>query len=172
MNIEGVVNNLWDAVYSQTGQQLNAEGASWNNIIHPHSETGFGFCADRSTTPEAPPICNDGLDNDKDDLIDYPDDPGCSSPDDDNETDAAETLTIEVVINNDWSTGYCADVIVSNGSTTAVDWEAKFDIEGAVSNLWSAQYSQQGNTIIAEGLSWNNFIPGGSSVNFGFCANK
>jgi hypothetical protein len=35
-----------------------------------------------------PPIaCNDGIDNDGDDKIDYPDDPGCTSSSDDNEAD-------------------------------------------------------------------------------------
>jgi len=33
------------------------------------------------------PQCSDGIDNDGDGLIDYPADPGCSSPDDDDETD-------------------------------------------------------------------------------------
>ena len=32
-------------------------------------------------------VCNDGLDDDSDTKIDYPNDPGCSTPDDDTETD-------------------------------------------------------------------------------------
>lgn len=35
----------------------------------------------------APAACNDSMDNDGDGKIDYPDDPGCSSSDDNNETD-------------------------------------------------------------------------------------
>lgn len=38
-----------------------------------------------STPP--PPQCSDGIDNDQDEKIDYPNDPGCSSPADNNETD-------------------------------------------------------------------------------------
>ena len=33
------------------------------------------------------PACSDGLDNDRDGRVDHPDDPGCQSPDDDDETD-------------------------------------------------------------------------------------
>jgi len=36
--------------------------------------------------------CLDGLDNDKDDFIDYPADPGCSSPSDDSELNLAEII--------------------------------------------------------------------------------
>jgi hypothetical protein len=40
-----------------------------------------------------PPRCDDGIDNDGDTFVDYPDDPGCDSSDDQNEADA--TLTAE-----------------------------------------------------------------------------
>ncbi|MFA5158756.1 MAG: hypothetical protein WC451_06270, partial [Patescibacteria group bacterium] len=36
--------------------------------------------------------CQDGIDNDQDSLIDYPDDPGCISPEDDNEIDTIVEL--------------------------------------------------------------------------------
>ena len=39
--------------------------------------------------PPLPAACNDGADNDGDGLIDYPADPGCSSAEDTDETDAA-----------------------------------------------------------------------------------
>jgi len=35
----------------------------------------------------APPMCNDGVDDDGDGKLDYPTDPGCTSPDDNDETD-------------------------------------------------------------------------------------
>lgn len=39
--------------------------------------------------PPPPPVCADGLDNDGDGLSDYPNDPGCTSEDDGDETDPA-----------------------------------------------------------------------------------
>ena len=38
--------------------------------------------------------CNDGIDNDGDGLIDFPNDPGCTSPDDDDETDDCQTTKL------------------------------------------------------------------------------
>ncbi len=46
----------------------------------------FGYACSEGVC--APAACNDGEDSDGDTLIDYPDDPGCSSPSDDDETDA------------------------------------------------------------------------------------
>jgi len=46
-----------------------------------------------ATAPEeepVPPQCRDGSDNDSDGLTDYPDDPGCTDPDDDDEIDPVE----------------------------------------------------------------------------------
>ena len=43
----------------------------------------------QTTTPTRLPQCSDGIDNDGDGLIDYPNDPGCYSPLDDNETDVS-----------------------------------------------------------------------------------
>jgi hypothetical protein len=40
-----------------------------------------------SSTTCQPPSCSDGFDNDGDGKIDYPNDPGCDSPSDDDETD-------------------------------------------------------------------------------------
>jgi endoglucanase len=37
------------------------------------------------------PQCDDSIDNDSDDFTDYPNDPGCSSADDDDETDLQVT---------------------------------------------------------------------------------
>jgi hypothetical protein len=45
-------------------------------------------CQGYNTTQcSAPALCSDGKDNDNDKLIDYPSDPGCTSPDDGDETD-------------------------------------------------------------------------------------
>jgi large repetitive protein len=48
-------------------------------------EAGY-YCASGSSTCE-PAACNDGIDNDGDGLIDYPNDPGCASPSGTSEVD-------------------------------------------------------------------------------------
>ena len=51
------------------------------------SEALTGQCAPPTQDEtEPPPACSDGVDNDEDGAIDYPDDNGCTSPDEDDET--------------------------------------------------------------------------------------
>ncbi len=188
-NIEGTIRDLWNAVYIQSGDSVTAEGESWNNVVSPGSSVNFGFCADRnspaptptptptpsptpSPTPPSVYACSDGVDNDGDGLTDFPGDPGCDSIADDDEFNTPQegTITTTVNINDDWGRGYCAEVFVTNSSSEGVDWTVSFTIEGTVRNLWSAIYEQSGNTVTAEGVSWNNIVQAGSSVNFGFCA--
>ncbi len=42
-------------------------------------------CGGKNGASNGQPQCSDGIDNDGDGLIDFPDDPGCTSPDDDSE---------------------------------------------------------------------------------------
>lgn len=44
---QGVINNLWNAAYTQNGRQVRAEGISWNNIVPPNGTVTFGFCANK-----------------------------------------------------------------------------------------------------------------------------
>jgi len=123
--------------------------------------------------PPASPQCSDGLDNDGDGIADYPDDPGCDSANDDDEFNAPPSgggVTADVLINDDWGAGYCAQVTVSNQGASPEDWTVSFTIQGAVRNMWNASYSQSGNTVTAQGVSWNNTVSAGGTQNFGFCA--
>jgi hypothetical protein len=63
------------------------------DILHIPSTGGGGLGIARSPDPETepdwqrvhPPVCRDGIDNDGDTLIDYPNDPGCGAPSDTDE---------------------------------------------------------------------------------------
>ncbi len=59
--------------------------------------------------------CSDGVDNDSDGLVDYPNDPGCASPNDDNEDNVAVPPTGNVI--NVSSGGSIANAIASVTST-------------------------------------------------------
>jgi len=58
-----------------------------------------GCFVDANTTP--PPACNDGLDNDHDGKVDFPSDPGCTSLNDDTETDPLPTAACSDGVDND-----------------------------------------------------------------------
>jgi cellulase/cellobiase CelA1 len=81
-------------------------------------------------------------------------------------------LVTTVTVSSNWETGYCANVDVQNQGANAVDWKVAFTTPGVIKNLWNANYSQQGNTVTAEGLSWNNSINPNGKISFGFCASK
>lgn len=169
--VEGNVTSLWNAVYTQNGNEITVGGTSWNDILQAGQATSFGFCIQRPPKPKT--ACNDGLDNDGDGLVDM-NDPGCSSLEDTDEYNAPTGggLTTTVSKTADWVSGYCADVAVKNTTPNPIDWVVTFTIEGRVSSLWNANYSQSGNTVTAEGVSWNNIVQSGGTVTFGFCASR
>jgi len=173
IEIEGSISSFWSATYDQAGNRIKAQGVSWNRTLQPGGTTTFGFCVER--TQESRPACSDGVDNDGDGLIDYPVDPGCGAAEDDdevNETPPAGDLEVNVTTTSDWGSGYCADVSIANRSGVAVDWATQFEIAGTVSSLWNAKYSQQGNIVSVEGLSWNNTISPNQAISIGFCATR
>ena len=45
--VSGTINNLWNAVWKQQGNQLTASGVSWNKTLAPGASAEFGFCAAR-----------------------------------------------------------------------------------------------------------------------------
>lgn len=58
-----------------------------NTTLRDTSEFSEAVAVDDDTPPPPPPPqCSDGVDNDGDGKIDFPDDPGCESPDDDSES--------------------------------------------------------------------------------------
>jgi GH18 family chitinase/aryl-phospho-beta-D-glucosidase BglC (GH1 family) len=123
----------------------------------------------------APPkACADGIDNDGDGLVDMSD-PGCASATDDDEFNAPEPTQDVVVtrsVASDWGSGYCENIRIKNVSNTPIDWETTFSIDGSIYNSWSANYSQNGQTVSANGVGWNNILQPGRSTEIGFCANR
>jgi endoglucanase len=140
--VDGSVTNVWNAKGTQSGTTLQAEGLDWNNLVPGNADVSFGFCASRKTAP-----------------------PVSGSP-------AGGQVSTRVVINNDWGTGYCAEVTVSNSSDTPTNWRVTFNVVGKVSQAWNAKVSQSGATVIAEGVDWNKLVPAHGSTGFGFCANR
>jgi hypothetical protein len=85
---DGLIESLWNAVYTQDGSRVTASGEDWNKLLDAGTTADFGFCARRPA--QAPqPACADEFDNDGDGLADFPADPGCISSDDNDEADAA-----------------------------------------------------------------------------------
>ncbi|MFN4263390.1 MAG: cellulase family glycosylhydrolase [Thioalkalivibrionaceae bacterium] len=84
----------------------------------------------------------------------------------------ATRLSADIFINNDWGSGYCADVNVRNRGSNPVIWSTEFDVEGTISSHWNAVLSTSAGRVTASGVDWNRQINPGSSARFGFCAQR
>ncbi len=165
-------NNVYVSTSDQFSFQIDIEMVDNNGGGGGSECSCCDICTGPEPTPDPSSACSDGIDNDGDELIDFPNDPGCNSTSDDdefNETSSGE-VSADVFVNDDWGTGYCAQVTVTNDSTSPSHWVVSFPIEGIVRNMWSATYEQNGDTVTAEGVSWNNIINPDESTGFGFCA--
>ncbi|AJQ96197.1 cellulose binding domain-containing protein [Gynuella sunshinyii] len=74
-----------------------------------------------------------------------------------------------LTVQNDWGSGYCANVVITNhGDADIDDWNVTMDFkDSSVVSLWNATLSDNSVTSVDHN---STIIPGGS-VSFGFCAN-
>jgi hypothetical protein len=86
--------------------QLDQNGSAQNvavTIVAAFGQTriwaqDIGYVPVSDLTRQPPPGCADGIDNDGDGLVDYPADPGCFSPNDDDETSGTGATGVSDVI--------------------------------------------------------------------------
>lgn len=80
---------------------------------------------------------------------------------------AACTVTYGV---NQWSTGFTADVKVTNNGAAVTSWVLSWAYSGdqKITNAWNATVSQAGAAVTASSLSWNGALGTGASASFGF----
>lgn len=87
---------------------------------------------------------------------------------------AAPVLAAQVVQTSTWSTGYGADVVITNsGDAASVSWVVEFDLPSGttVSNSWSSVRTQSGQHYRFTNAGYNGDINPGASEDFGFNAN-
>ncbi len=142
-NAGGLINNLWNANYSQDSKtlQTTASGIGWNDYINSHSTVEFGYCANKVVASPEPPSSGD--------------------------------LSVTQTDNANWDGGFCKNVQVKNNTNHDIDWKVTFLVDGSVYNFWNANLSQNGTTkdVTASGVDWNNIVKANSQVEFGYCAN-
>ena len=73
---------------------------------------------------------------------------------------------------NQWSTGFTADVTVTNGGQAVTAWTATWSWTGnqQVTSAWNAQVSQNGQNVTAASEPYNGSVAAGATVSFGFQA--
>ncbi len=79
-------------------------------------------------------------------------------------------VTASYAVQNDWGSGYQAQISLNNTQTTSVsNWQLQFDLPGTISSIWNAQVTQHvGNHYTVTGLSWDTNIAPSSTLAFGF----
>jgi hypothetical protein len=76
-----------------------------------------------------------------------------------------------VAVTDQWESGYCANVTVTNTmSRTINQWKVVMNVGTAVQNArWQANFTQSGSTLTATNLSSNGTLAPGAQTTFGFC---
>ncbi len=91
-------------------------------------------------------------------------------------SNSASALTCNVVVTNDWNTGYQINVVVKNTGVVAIDkWRVYLSIPDAHSNssVWGAAKTGVSPTLILlENFTWNPPLQPGQSVTIGAVFNK
>lgn len=91
----------------------------------------------------------------------------------DNSNPGPGALPSTINVFNDWGSGYCAEVKVTNNTAQPVDWTTVFTVNDQITQSWEMIYSKTGNQVTAQGVTWNNVLqPFSQSHSIGFCANR
>jgi endoglucanase len=86
---------------------------------------------------------------------------------------AGAACTVTYAVQNDWGGGFTAALTIANTGSTAISgWSLQFSFAGtqAISQGWSATWTQSGKSVTAASLSYNGSIAPGSSTSLGFNA--
>ena len=83
---------------------------------------------------------------------------------------AAPACGVNYKITNQWSTGFGADVTVTNLGDSLTSWTLGWSLAPGqgVTQAWNAAVTVSGPAATATGLSYNSAVPAGGSVTFGF----
>jgi hypothetical protein len=84
---------------------------------------------------------------------------------------AAPACAVDFTVNQ-WSTGFTAEVQVTNGGAPVTSWTLSWTFAGdqRITNGWNAAIGQTGATVTAASASWNGNLATGASTRFGFQA--
>jgi hypothetical protein len=146
--VNGVVRQAEDQE-DNTGAWGNSTcgGGSYSEWLHCNGSIGFGSvdAVEDDTTSDT-----------------------SSGVSDDSESTA---VNAEIEITNDWGSGYCATLVVTNDNSSAVTWQVEIPIEGNVNALWNGEWSQTESILSVSGNGSNATLEAGQTDrSIGFCA--
>jgi len=97
---------------------------------------------------------------------------GGGNPDDNPALPHDIRADVDFSIQSDWNSGFTAEAKITNLADHPINsWELEFEIEQEISSFWNAELvSREGNHYTVRHAGWNQSIPAGESVTFGFSA--
>lgn len=82
-------------------------------------------------------------------------------------------VNVDLVINSEWESGYCAAVTVTNPSSEPRTWEVDLRLGfSTLQNHWSANLTADGSLLQFTPPAWASPLAAGASQEFGLCATK
>jgi hypothetical protein len=83
-----------------------------------------------------------------------------------------DTCTATYAIVNTWPSGFQGQITVTAGASGLNGWSVGWTFPGnqKISSLWSASFSQSGQSVTASNVSYNGTLAAGTSTTFGFSA--
>ena len=84
---------------------------------------------------------------------------------------ASTGCTVTYAVQSQWSSGFTADVAVTNLGSALTSWTLTFDFPNAnqtVTQGWSATWTQSATRVSAASLTWNGSLGTGASTSIGF----
>jgi hypothetical protein len=81
--------------------------------------------------------------------------------------------SVSYTVTNNWGSGLQAQIQLTNNRNTALsNWQLQFNDPDTISSIWDAKIvSHIGKAYVIQGASYDDNIPAGGSVSFGFVAN-
>ena len=86
---------------------------------------------------------------------------------------SSELASLQTI--NDWGTGYCANIVVTNQSALPFqNWSVDLDLQGTtITQLWNGTSSTANGPLTISPVAWNQVIPRNQTNNsIGFCASR
>jgi cytochrome c553 len=153
------ITGLWNGQHSQSGSQVNVQNASWNGQVGANQTVNFGFNGShQGANPIPTNITVNGT------LCTGQPEPEPEQPE--------EPVTCEANYNirEQWSTGFTADVMITNTGRDWNNWQVEWSMPNGqvVTHAWNSVISQNGDAVQVSPVSWNANITKDAVLSFGF----
>ncbi len=151
-DVGGEVYNLWNSsVYDSTEEYSIIKNNGYNYEIEPGESANYGYIVrgDETVIPEDIELCSRRI-------------------------DVRSGYDVDFTVTDDWNTGFTASVTLTNTSAEPIEaWTLLFDGNFDIKDIWGAKLlSSEERSYETAAEQWTNPIASGSSITFGFTADK